>query len=277
MGTFLDKLDALADRKPNMKRAAENIKSDLESDLHLYGISQKLQTSLDESIENGDEIRDTVESHRSIKRPELHVEAEIQPNQIRRVMSLHSFSRYHMAPADSSFELSGAANELLEDVVIRYFPELREGRADKIEETIDSEELAGTTGPPRKPTWWTWLEENDSHPADGETYMLELALSENERRFAQTSGIVVEVTFEKRDLENVSKIMGANGIPFFRPTGLDSFSEDTPFRPNLKPEPFGRTCPTPPATKERPEAVSESVAYENLSENVKIILTGFRY
>jgi len=118
LSAFLDKLDALAARKPNMKRATENIKSDLESDRHRYGISQQLQTSLDESIENGDEIRATVESHRSIKRPELHVEAKIQPNQIRRVMSLHSFNRYHLA--DPSFESSGVANELLEDVVIRF-------------------------------------------------------------------------------------------------------------------------------------------------------------
>ena len=73
MGTFLDKLDALSSREPNMKRAAENIKSDLRSDQNSYGISQKLQTSLDESIENGDEIRDTVESHWSIEIPELHV------------------------------------------------------------------------------------------------------------------------------------------------------------------------------------------------------------
>ncbi|MFB3042639.1 MAG: hypothetical protein ACE1ZS_12670, partial [Candidatus Poribacteria bacterium] len=88
MGTFLDKLDALSSREPDMKRATENIKSDLESDRHPYGISQKLQTSLDQSIKNGNGIRDTVESHRSIEKPELHIEAEIQPNQIRRVISL---------------------------------------------------------------------------------------------------------------------------------------------------------------------------------------------
>ena len=274
MADFFDALDELAVQEPEMEQAVDNIRNDLRSDRHPYGISQELQASLDRSTEDGTDILKVVDSHRSIEKPELHVEAEIPSDQIKRVMSLHSFCRYHLANSD--FESNGTFNALLEDVVNLYFSALRAGHANSTEKTIDSEEFAGITGRPQTPTWWTWLEENDSPPGNGKIYMLELALSEKEHRFAQTSGIVVEITLEKQDLGNALKTKGTEGIPFFRSTGLDSFSEDTPFRPNLKPEPFGRTCPTPPATKERPEAVSESISYEELEENVRIVLTGFR-
>jgi hypothetical protein len=279
MDALLNALDALVNQDPNMAQAADNIRNDLRSEQHPYGLSEELQSRLNASIEDGADLRETVNSHRSIDTPELHVEAEIPTDGMRRVMSLSSFYQYHFMPpkSESSFDTAGDSPDLLIDFVNRYFPELRDAHADQSETAVDSEEFGGTTGRPRNPTWWTWLEGDDAPPDNGETYMLELNLSEREHELARESGIVVEITVEQRDLESALKTRGAGGIPFFRSTGLDSFSEDTPFRPNLKAEPFGRTCPRPPATKERPEVVSESTSYENLDENVRIILTGFRY
>ena len=85
-----------------------------------------------------------------------------------------------------------------------------------------------------------------------------LALSANEFGHAEKCGSVVEIQMA-RDKHPGEK-------PFYRPTGFDSFMEDTRFCPNTgRDEEFGRTCPVEPAPEDAEgfqEAVTMAIRYD---------------
>ncbi len=235
---------------PNMDQAIENIITDIRSTSHKHGLSHDLIENLNNEINNGINLNEAVISHRSVEKPKLHDELssdDIQSDKIRRVFSFNTFKNYNLS---DSFTSQADFYNLPDNF------------------DLNPESLSGFTGNPTGPTWWTW-DETNIKPINGSIYMHELGISENERKNAEND-FVVEIAVNKECLKT----------EFYRSTGLDAFDEDTLFRPNLKPdEPFGRTCPIPPAdiNNKRPEIVSKSIRYEELDDDVKIEITKYKW
>ena len=263
MGNFTESLEALQMREPKMKRACLNILNDARTGANPYGISEELQESLEREYNPAPDIRPELEKainkNRSIDKPAMHVPAQIDSDELRRVTSLTTFKKHNLANRRASTYISTAGAHIMRDEIAEAVERAgKESRKQTIK--IDPIKLGGESGKDDRPSWWHWLE--DEPPETGLIYMKELGLPQKERRRAQASGVTVELIFKKNDLANVA---------FFRPTGLDAFSENTPFCVNNgKEEAFGRTCPTRPMKKGRPEAVSRSIKYDDLLDDADI-------
>ncbi len=104
------------------------------------------------------------------------------------------------------------------------------------------------------PCWWTWHIAGLTAPADGATYLAELAVGDGERGRADTDGCVVEVWVPPAEL----------GEPLYKPSALDAFEPDSGFAPDLSDAAHGWTRPLATGLQPRPELVSRAVAYPRL-------------
>ena len=119
---------------------------------------------------------------------------------------------------------------------------------------LDGSDLRGWTGRVGGPCWWNLEESERPPPSGGRAYVAELALGESQRDQAEVDGAVVEVTIDRDAVSD----------QYFKPTALEGFAPDTPFRPELKGAEYGRTVPEDRQLRGWPEAVSESAEYVDI-------------
>lgn len=272
MSIFFEAVEELKERRPEMVRAVNNIVIDLQSPENPFGISAQLVENLDKSVSDGHPLEETIRAHTTIQRPGFHTEAEVNTEHIKRVMSKHTFVRWHLGDGRHTASFTDASDTAwvsLEDIIEtsgENLPAHVEAR-----QSFETFQLKGTTGPKNAPVWWTWSEDGLPYEGKGEQYTAQLALTDNEISYARMDGLVVElnIPYEKHPEK------------LYRPTGLDSFFPDTRFYPNLNPtECFGRTKPMPPSESQKglPEAVSAAIEYsDQLPEDTMVEVTFIKY
>ena len=272
MNSFQEELLKLKERYPEMSGAVDNIIIDNSSPDNPFGISSQLGECLDQEIKDGQPLEQTIRDHTTIRRPDLHTEADVGAEHIKRVMSKQTFTRWHLGQGERTSDFTSASDMAwtpLQDI-IEPGEEDHEGNIVG-KQRYEPVQLKGTTGRKDAPVWWSWSEDDKIYPRKGKQYTEELALSDNEILNAELDGIVVEVSLST----------GKHPATLYRPTGLDSFSPDTRFYPNLNPrECFGRTRPIPPArlTNSHPEAVSAALEYaDQLTEDTLIEVIYIKY
>lgn len=235
--TLLKELDDLK-QDPRYTQAVENVRDDLHSAQNPHGnLGRNLVSALEAACQAGTEVEDAIKEHLSTERPDLHRECQAS-TQVRRVMSRSDFVDYHV--------LRGATDQSERDPWIQL---LTPG-----EYLFDGGDLNGSTGRPDGLAWWAVEESGRPAPNDGRRYVAELALGEGQRLKAQSDGAVVEVTLDA-DLASDR---------YFKPTALEGFGPNTPFRPELGGAAHGRTAPDDPRLQGWPEAVSESGSYVHI-------------
>jgi len=274
MSAFFEELKKYKVAKPEMSRAVDNILDDrYKANKNPFGISAQLEDSLDRSITfpnplpiTDDQslekaIKEVIEAHTVIKRPELHTEAKVESDSIKRVISLQTFNRWHLGNGVRTASYTGASDitEIpIENIITQIGESLKENV--KVKGYLDIDLLQGATGSDKtKVAWWTWREDGKSYPGYGEQYAAELALSVSEIDKMKKAGLLVELNLAKE--KHPEKL--------YRPTGLDSFVAETRFHPNnTSNECFGRTWPIPPVLPDsgHPEALSATIRYADCTK-----------
>ncbi len=268
MGLFFEALENLKTAIPEMSQAVDNIITDRRTDENPFGISKKLEQSADKDLKNGNELEKVVFSHHFLNRPDLHMEVDIDAENIRHVMSCQVFKQWHLGDGSFTSGSELADNDCLEDLLGPFDPD-----AGNILATgpCHPTQLTGVSGRPDASVWWCWSEDDKPYSDTGEMYMADLALLDDEILQAELDGIVVELEL------NREKHPGE----LYRPTGLDSFIPNARFRPNTNStEPFGRTHPIPPSieTKGCAEAVNQPIRYADaLPDDTALQVTLLKY
>jgi hypothetical protein len=270
MRSFFQALGDMRKDLPDYEEVINNILIDRRSPANPFGISERLEQSLDEASDNIS-IFLVIKGHSILRKPDLHTKANIEAKQVKRVMSRQIFVRYHLVDGRSSSDYTSSADLGWQDI-----ESIIEGGKQSLtgsviaRQSFEPEQLHGITGKEDSAVFWTWDEDGIEYQGTGEQYMRELALSDFLLHSAATDDVVVEVSLEK------DKHPGE----FFRPTGLDCFSPEARFYPNIHTgECFGRTRPIPPADPShgRPEAINAPVRYTDLDDVARIEVTFFKY
>jgi hypothetical protein len=250
---LLKELTRVEDADPVYSQAVTNVRADIRSVASPHGnLRGELVASLDARCGAGASLHDVVPEHRAIARPDLHSVAT-PPTLVRRAMARSDFVVYHI--------LAGGAADLSErDVWIEH---LTPG-----DHTLTGADLAGRTGASGRPCWWTFDEPERALPTRGGSYAQELALAAGTFAKILADGALVELS-----------VPSAAAAPaYFKPTSLEGFAPDTPFRPELSGAPHGRTAPADPQLTGWPEIVSASVAYSDiLEEDAEVTLRVLEY
>ena len=272
MSGFFEALEELKKNHSHLERAVNIIIIDRQSPANPFGISRTLEESLDQELEDGNAVEASVRNHSMVKKPGLHTEAAGVGEHIKRVVSKQTFMRWHLGKGDRTGNFTSVSDMAWADLEDIIEPGKDEGQGNMIaSHSFEPPRLKGTTGRKGAAVWWTWDEHGQSFTGTGRQYIMELALSENERRQSEMDEMVVEVTILQEN----------HPEKLYRPTGLDSFFPDTLFYPNLNPhECFGRTRPIPPANKDngRPEVVGTAVEYaEQLEKDTRVDITFIKY
>ncbi len=234
-------LETLRQQQPSFSQASDNVVADVRSEENPHGnLSPNLVDAMDRCCGDGQEVEGVAREHRFLDQPLLHRRAPT-PASVKRVMAKRFFITYQV------LEGVGAADEAEIDA---WMDELAVGS-----HRIPEEDLAGRTGAPGEPCWWTFEEADHPTPGDGRVYVAELALGWVQCRQAERDGGVAEVALDGEAVED-----------FFKPTSLEGFGPDTPFRPELTGADHGRTVPPFPELRGRPELVGTSHAYEEILE-----------
>ncbi len=268
MGAFFKALEDLKSSNPKMSHAVDNIAGDRRTRANPHGISADLEKSADKELENGGELENVVLSHHFLNRPDLHVEADIDADRIRHVMSCQIFKRWHLG--DGSYT---SGSELADDAVLEDLLGPLDHDAGNILAAgpCHPTRLQGVSGRQGASVWWCWRKDGKPYSNSGEMYMADLALLDNEIDQAERDGMAVELELNRE--KHPGKL--------YRPTGLDAFIRNARFRPNTdSPERFGRTHPIQPSTETKglPEAVNGPIQYaDDLPDDAEIRITSFKY
>lgn len=248
-------LEALRASEPEFHQAVENVFDDVASPGNPHGnLGSNLVAALESRARSGGDARQTVREHECLEKPSLHRRVS-PPREVRRAMAPRHFVVYHV------LEGSGSADESEVEAWLRV---LTPGN-----HRLAKDDLGGRTSAPGRPCWWSGAEPDHPSPATGETYVHELALGEIQCQQAEQDGAVVEVTL-------LSEWVGEH---FFKPTALEGFGPRTRFRPELTGSPWGRTVPTRPELRGRPELVSPGAAYREIlkeGDEIAIAVLSFR-
>nr|VFJ71262.1 MAG: hypothetical protein BECKFW1821C_GA0114237_102626 [Candidatus Kentron sp. FW] len=253
MDNCLKRLRAFARKEPAYRQAVDNIEQDLRSETNPNGnIGPERKKALARGCADPKpDLSHIIPGYQTIARPEL-TEPVAAPNApLRRVMSLTNFVTYHLSGevADTNSNVDELANDLKQ--------ELRSSMEQNEPVKYDIEDLSGNTGDLEKPSWWTFQDSHQPDMDDGERYLHELALSEVEISIAREDGMAIEVIIPEQIIPE----------PLYKPCALDSFGEETRFRPDLGSAPFGRTAPTGPGRISRPELISRSFSYHAIGQD----------
>jgi hypothetical protein len=272
MDRFFKQLTALTEEEPTMKKAVDNIFKDCQTEDQIHG---NIKTPVVEAIakicrgHREDEtahLDGTIRGHQAINKPGFYQPVPAPEDEsLRRVTSLSSFVTYHMLESfrgknrlGMGFDAHGTIEKFKRDLLDRF-------EHDQVE--LEMDELQGSCGPPARPTWWTFYEENRHVPGSGEAYMQELALSEQEMNRAEVDNTTLELAIEP----------GALGQDLFKPTALDAFGPETRFEPELTGKPYGYTSPPKAGLQARPELVSPPVGYRELATDTILIIRRLPY
>nr|VFK53263.1 MAG: hypothetical protein BECKTUN1418F_GA0071002_101814 [Candidatus Kentron sp. TUN]VFK54066.1 MAG: hypothetical protein BECKTUN1418E_GA0071001_102014 [Candidatus Kentron sp. TUN] len=247
-------LQAFAENEPAYRQAVENLFQDIRSEGNPNGNIGPERTKALAGICNADSplpLPDAIAECQTIRRPDLAEPVPRPDAPLRRVMSLTCFVTYHLLHVlGGRADINNDAEELIESlkmaIVARNEPE-----------EYDIEDFLGSTGQRDTPTWWTFREDADQPTmGNGERYLRELALSEATIEEAMNDGMAIEA------------IVPGEIIPksLYKPCALDSFQEETRFRPDLGDVPFGRTVPADSDLVGHPELISQSFSYHEMSD-----------
>ena len=244
MKNLLASLEDLRRLDPTYHQAVENVLGDVCSTGNPHGnLKDDLVRELDDCCcAPPRPVTELVREHCCIKKPALHREASPGPI-LRRALPLSQFVGYHLVG-------TGAALEADVDDFLSVCPI---GSASR----LLCENLKGSTGAPTRPSWWTFDEPGRDLETDGWAYARQLALGEVTLEAAEEDGALVELEMETHALGRV-----------FKPTSLEGFGPNTPFRPELTGADHGRTVPEDPAHIGRPEVVSASQTYSRLAVHI---------
>ncbi len=242
MENLVQALEALRRQQAAFSQAVENVLLDVRSEESVHGnLSPNLVASLDQGCTGSDTVEPVVRAHRFLETPLLHRRAPAPAAGVQRLMAKRFFVTYQV------LEGTGAADESEIDA---WMDQLGPGS-----HRLPEDALLGRTGTAGEPCWWTFQEDGHPVPGDGETYARELALGNHQCRQAVVDGAVVEVRVESRAVE-----------PLFKPTSLEGFGPETPFRPELTGADHGRTAPNDAGLRGRPELVGSSHGYGEVLE-----------
>jgi hypothetical protein len=237
---FLQRLAALRQRNPAFKKAVDNVRADIRLETNPHGnLSTDLVASIDDDCRTGKPVERAIEDHWSTNSPRLHRRC-LPPSRVRRVMARSDFVSYHV--------LRGSADQSETELWTQL---LSPG-----EHKFDGSDFSGRTGPAGRPCWWSFEEAERPISTEGRLYVAELALGESQRRRAERDRAVVEVVL---DADRASD-------RYNKPTSLEGFGPDTPFRPELSGMEYGRTAPADPQLHGWPEVVSSSAEYLEIFE-----------
>ena len=206
-------------------------------------LKENLVRELDDCCGGSRPVTELVQEHSCLKRPLLHRAASPPGPMLRRALPLSEFVVYHLVGTGAALEAS--IDDFLAECPIGF-------SAQK-----PCNVFKGATGPAGRPSWWTFDESDADPETDDWAYARQLALGETTRERADEDGALVEVAVESHALDRV-----------YKPTSLEGFGRNTPFRPELTGADHGRTVPADPAHAGRPEVVSASQTYSRLAINI---------
>ncbi len=239
MRRLLQEFDRLRRQEPELRQAVENIRDDIRSSQNPNGnLEPLLVEALESGCRAGRPLRQVIGEHLCTERPELHRTCA-PPSPVRRVMARSDFVSYHILRKRASSQTRRR---------------LYRQRLDTGDHSLKADELHGRTGRERRPCWWTFEEPDRSLPNDGRTCVAELALGDSTRRRIRREGALVDLILA-RDLASDR---------YFKPTSLEGFGPNTPFRPERAGTSFGMTVPQDPKFLGRPETVSASAPYSEI-------------
>jgi len=252
MDNCLKRLRAFAINEPAYRQAVENVFQDIRSAGNPNGNIEPKRAEILADMCHSDPslpLPDAIAKCQTIERPDLAEPIQRPDAPLRRVMSLTCFITYHLLHTPGRrADINSDAEELKEslkmDIVARNKPE-----------EYDIENFLGGTGKRNTPTWWTFREDDD-RPTKGdcEQYLRELALHEMTIKEAMNDSMAIEVIVPGEIIPE----------PLYKPCALDSFQEETRFRPDLSNAPFGRTAPVDPGLVGYPELISKSFPYQEM-------------
>lgn len=269
---FFRQLTVLVEKDSSMTNAVENIKKDWQSKDQPHGnIKPPVTVSISRKCDSYPEdetghLEETITAHQSINIPGFYQTVSTPGGEpLRRAVSLSVFLHHHINESFRGRNLLGKSYDRRTSIPKFKRHLLERFKNDQVELELD--ELSGSTGPPGKPTWWTFYDKYCDAPGSGEAYMKELALDDKQLESAEIDNVVMEVIIYPEML----------GQDLFKPTALDAFEPETKFEPELTGKAYGYTSPREPALQSRPEVVSASIPYRDLRKNTPVTVKKYPY
>jgi hypothetical protein len=214
-------------------------------------------------------ILSIVKQHGVLEKPEFYAtvsfaDCNSADGKLRRLVPIRDFVIHHIGVSDDS--AAARKENDLESRIQRYKTMLQ------IE--WNSDDLNGWTGDPETVSWWTFNLIGSTPIPDALEYVNQLAIqwSEQTQKDLGKDQMIVEIII---DAGQVGEL--------YKPTALESFQENTLFRPGAKDIPYGMTCPrclSESSTRVdplgRPELISRSICYQK-QKNVTVTTQYWSY
>nr|VFK78251.1 MAG: hypothetical protein BECKSD772D_GA0070982_101019 [Candidatus Kentron sp. SD] len=257
MDNCLKRLRAFAEDNPAYQHAIRNIRRDLRAGDNPHGNigPARARALADACADTTLPLPDVIAEYQTIKRPDLAEPIPRPDAPLRRVMSLTCFVTYHYSKQRYVREASSDTESSLDKFVNKLKRDLEPLLEQNKSKEYKLNDFHGSTGKPEQPTWWSFREDgNRTTTNNGKRYLRELALSELEIKKAMKDGMAIEVIVPEEIIRK----------PLYKPCALDSFKEETLFRPDLSDASFGRTVPFNPNLVGHPELISESFPYKEM-------------
>lgn len=276
--TFFKVLGHLCSVDPSFQQACDNITSDCRCETtNPHGLCTQLIDALDRaaaevSLEPAAEPKliETVETlvaeHTCIHQPQHHTAHTPTATKLKRAVPIQDFLFYHRhaAPTKQHRAFRNAFTQSHRGTQKPYSSHKLKGAVAKLI-------LYGTRITAQSPAWWTWLEPGQAPTTCAATFAAELALSEEVRERIKEDGGLAEIEIATDAI--IKALEPSHHGTFFRPTGLEGFGKETPFRPHKEAITHGRTAPLPDHTNSWPEVVSKPFQYKQLAKDVTITVT----
>lgn len=231
--------------------AVQNVYRDWRTDANPHGnICPNCQRSLDECCaaapSSKDDVIRIVDEHRSFETAACRTFIDKKEWAIARVIPAPTFLTWHIKEAGKA---GGGNLDTLKNLKGMTAPS-----------GVPKAVLRGTTGQPNSVNWWT-LPDVVPPAATGEDYAEELALFPDVVEAGRRHGFV-EVRLVATDVPE----------QFYKPSALDGFCRDTPFRPDVTDCWHGWTDASD-KDRRRPEIVCRAFGYRALRNGAKVTIT----